>query len=107
MHVRPSNNEDHVTSEFNLLPQPVRFVRNCNRTSLPRPLIDCQEATRPGEPQRNTQQRSSTLKRSQYNRLIGEVIQTEIECSCNLSPTQGQLHAFEEVWLTISSAENE
>jgi hypothetical protein len=43
-------------------------------------------------------QQSTALQRSEYNRRVGEMIQMDIEYSCNDLQTMEQLRVFDEVW---------
>ncbi len=89
-------------ADMNLKPPP--SFSNLNGVSL----LQSHPAQMPATQKTDIPHGLSSLKRSQYNRHIGEMLQSEIECRSETQAleTLDQLRVFEEMWLAISETEN-
>ena len=86
---------------------PTRFVRK-SRNSEPRdsetPILICEAAARPVvEESGNTKTETKAVmfERSEYNRLIGEMIRKEMESNRDDLPCMDQLSYFEAMHLNV------
>ncbi len=92
-----------------VLPHPTRFIKrphsDTGKPLPPAPHYDAPHGDEvnhtPATQRPDAAPSPSALQRSEYNRFIGELIRTEIECSCDEVRTMEQLREFEEVWFTV------
>ncbi len=104
MQARQTCNEAHsaAISATDDMPEPlpIRFDRRplSGLLLLSAPHGDKVAQTPAVTPHPDKQQSTSALQRSEYNRRVGEMIQMDIECSCNDLQTMEQRRVFDEVW---------
>ncbi len=108
----PMSNDQ--TSTTSMHKPPTRFIRkprNTEQNSVVSPILPmlrCEAAARPVEDpvHAGSEMKTSNVDRSQYNRLIGEMIRQDIECYCDDLPCLDQVACFQELDLNLSERKN-
>ncbi len=87
------------------LPLPTRFIKkpkdnNQERLSIPRTCSSGHWTVK------QLELKPLNINRSQYNRLIGDVIRADIDCHCNDLPTSEEVGYFDALLLRVSGNKN-
>jgi hypothetical protein len=79
---------------------PTRFVRKSRkneRNDSVAPALNSEAAGRPDQAPLNATKETKSFNRSEYNRLIGEMIRKDFEFHCDDLPTMDQIACFQEI----------